>query len=174
MQWYSQATKILRSNERLLLRYAFLSGLRRTEALTSFNLIIELSRQNKLSNYYNEELSILEHFRYPQFFIRNTKNVFITVIDKELIRQIAASEPVTYAAIRKRLLKQSFKVRIRELRSFYASFLHKHGILSEEVEILQGRIPKSVFVRHYLKENPKELSNRILSKLADLEQSTNN
>ena len=49
-------------------------------------------------------------------------------------------------------------MRIRELRSYFATFLRQHGILAEYIDLLQGRIPKSVFARHYLKvESIKEL-----------------
>jgi hypothetical protein len=40
------------------------------------------------------------------------------------------------------------------------------------MDLLQGRVPKSVFVRHYLKENPVELRDRVLTALTQLEQAT--
>jgi intergrase/recombinase len=49
----------------------------------------------------------------------------------------------------------------------------RHNIISEEVDLLQGRVPKSVFARHYLKENPKELKDRVLTALTQLEQTLN-
>jgi intergrase/recombinase len=52
----------------------------------------------------------------------------------------------------------------------YASFMVKHGLVSEEVDLLQGRVSKSVFVRHYLKENPTELRGRTLETLRKLER----
>jgi intergrase/recombinase len=45
----------------------------------------------------------------------------------------------------------------------------RQGIISEEVDILQGRVPKSVFARHYLKENPTELRDRTLKAVSELE-----
>ena len=44
------------------------------EGMESFNLIIELYKQNKLNEYFNEELSMLEHYRHKQF-LRNTKTL---------------------------------------------------------------------------------------------------
>ena len=49
----------------------------------------------------------------------------------------------------------------------------RHNIISEEVDLLQGRVPKSVFARHYLKENPAELKDRVLTALTQLEQTLN-
>jgi intergrase/recombinase len=67
--------------------------------------------------------------------------------------------------MRKRII-----LRIKELRSYYASFMVRHNIISEEVDLLQGRVPKSVFARHYLKENPAELRDRTLKAITELEQ----
>ena len=44
------------------------------------------------------------------------------------------------------------KLRLKELRSYHNSYLRKkNGIISELVDVLAGRVPKSVFVRHYLR-----------------------
>jgi intergrase/recombinase len=75
-----------------------------------------------------------------------------------------------YNAIHKKFYRRHVEIRIKELRSYYASFMVKHGIISEEVDLLQGRVSKSVFVRHYLKENPTELRDRTLEALRQLEQ----
>jgi intergrase/recombinase len=87
--------------------------------------------------------------------------------------QIANSKPVSYPAIRKCLERRGFKLRIKELRSYYPSFMVRHNIISEEVDLLQGRIPKSVFARHYLKENPTELRDRTPTAITQLEQTLN-
>jgi len=84
--------------------------------------------------------------------------------------QIANSKPVSYYSIHCFLMRRKISLRIKELRSYYASFMVRHNIISEEVDLLQGRIPKSVFARHYLKENPTELRNRVLTALTLLEQ----
>jgi len=67
------------------------------------------------------------------------------------------STEVSYSAIRRRLTRERQPLRIKELRSYYATFLRKNGILAEFVDLIQGAIPKAVFVRHYLKiEDLKE------------------
>jgi intergrase/recombinase len=159
----------LKDNEKLYLRFMLLSGLRKNEGLQSFNLIITLSNEGKLADYYNEDLSMLEHYRFKQF-LRRTKNAYITSIPKDLLMQITNSKPVSYPAIRKSLERKGFKLRVKELRSFYASFMVRHNIISEEADLFQGRVPKSVFVRHYLKENLRELRDRTLEALRQLEQ----
>ena len=174
LNWYRDAVKVLNDNERLYLRFMLLSGLRKNEGIESFNLIIDLSKQNKLSEYFNEELSTLEHFKFKQF-LRHSKNVYISILPKELIIEIANSNKVSYAMIRKRLHRNNLKLRIKELRSYWASYMVKNRILiSEEADLIQGRVSKQILVRHYLKESMKELSNRVLEGLKGLEQSINN
>ena len=50
-----------------------ISGLRFEEALHSYNLIIELSNEKKLDNYYQRETEILQHYNFREQFIRRTK-----------------------------------------------------------------------------------------------------
>jgi hypothetical protein len=169
-EWYKTAQNILRDNEKLWLRFNLLTGLRKQESINSFNLIIQLSQQNKLSEYYNAEIGILEHFKYADLFFRKTKMVYISIVNKDLISEIACSQPVSYSAMRKRLYRKKLNLRIKELRSYYATYLREHGVLAEYIDLLQGRIPKSVFARHYLKvEGLKELSRQILSVTAKME-----
>ena len=37
--------------------------------------------------------------------------------------------------------------------SFYSSFMARNGLMGEEIDLLQGKVSKSVFARYYLKEN---------------------
>lgn len=159
-------------NEKLYLKFLLLSGLRKREGIQSFNLIIDLARTGRLADYYNEDLSMLEHYKYKQF-LRNTKNAYITIMPKDFVMQIANSKPVSYSAIHCCLYRKHLRLRLKELRSYYASVMVRHNIISEEVDILQGRVPKSVFARHYLKENPTELRDRTLKAITELGQTLN-
>jgi hypothetical protein len=150
-EYYKSALNILRGNEKLYLKFVLLTGIRKEEAINSFNLIIKLNSEGKLGDYYNEELGILEHFKHGELFLRKTKKVYISIVAKGLISEIANSQEVSYFAIRKRLTNNKLTLRIKELRSYYATYLRNNGILSEYIDLLQGRIPKSVFARHYLK-----------------------
>jgi intergrase/recombinase len=161
MMWYNSTIPMLKENEQLLSKFLLHSGLRMNEAIKSFNQIIELFEENNLNEYYDENLKCLCHFKYPQQFIRRTKNCFITFITPEFLREIASSEPASYNSIRKRLERQKAKLRFNELRDYFGTYLLQHGILEAEVNLLQGRIPVSVFIRHYWSPKLKELSNNI-------------
>jgi len=170
-KWYSEALNAISDNEKLWLRFTLLTGLRKTESINSFNLIIKLAGEGKLSEYFNEESGILEHFRYRELFLRNSKNVYISIVTKDLISEIAKSSKVSYGAIRKRLTRNKQNLRIKELRSYFATFLRKHDILAEFIDLLQGRIPRSVFARHYLKiKDVKELVMQVLAITATIER----
>lgn len=55
-------------------------------------------------------------------------------------------------------------MQIKEQRSYYATYLRKHRVISEYIDLLQEKIPKSVFARHYLKiEDLKTLSQQVLA-----------
>jgi hypothetical protein len=170
-EWYAKAYSILRPHERLFLKFVLVSGIRKGEAINSFNLIINLAKQKNLQTYYNEEISVLEHFKFRDIFLREKKNVYVTFIPKATIMEIANSEPITYEQIRKRLLRHSLKCRITELRDYFATFMVRHGLIREEVDLLQGRIPPSIFIRHYWSPSFKELRDRTMDAISLLEQS---
>jgi intergrase/recombinase len=158
--WYRKALSVLADNEKLYLKFALL-GLRRTESIKAFNQIIDLAKNGKLDEYYNRDLKILEHYKF-KWSLRNTKNCFITIISEELITEISNSKPISYATLRKHLARNKLTIMIKLLRVYYATFLNKNGIQSETIDILQGRVSKSVFARHYLKESLSTLSSQIL------------
>ena len=168
--WYDEMQQILRDNEKLFLKFALTTGLRKAEAINSFNLIIKLNEEGRLDFYFKD--GILEHFRYPELFFRKTKMTYISIATRELVAEIAHSKPASYFAIRKRIVTHKQSVRIKELRSYFATYLRQHGILAEYIDLLQGRIPKSVFARHYLKvEDVKELVQKVNAVTATMENS---
>ena len=134
-------------------------------------MIIDLNSEGKLSEYYNSELQVLEHFKYGKVFLRGTKNAYISFVSKEMINQICNSEPVTYNAIHCRFMRKKIKLRLKEIRSYNNTYLRKNGVISELVDVLAGRVPKTVFCRHYLAETMKAFSSQVLSIQRNLEAS---
>jgi hypothetical protein len=47
----------------------------------------------------------------------------------------------------------------------------RHGLIKEEVDLLQGRIPPSIFIRHYWSPSFVELKDRTLIAIEKLEES---
>ena len=146
-----------------------LSGIHKEEGIKSFNLIVSIGKRFN-EEYYNESTGFLEHFRYPKIFLKNSKNLYVSAVPRTLLTEIATSDRVSYSMIRKRLLKNGLRLRIKELRSFYATNMRELGLLSEQIDLAQGRIGKSIFLQHYFKQNPRTLSDKVLSLLPKLEQ----
>lgn len=169
LSWYNTTIPELRPNERVWAKFAKLSGLRVSEAIDSFNLIISLSKENKLSQYYDANMGVLCHFKYPKLFIRGTKNAYITFIKPELLTEISNSQPVTYSAIRKMLERKHIPMRFNELRDLFGTTLVNNGVLEMEQNLVCGRIPVSIFIRHYWSPKLKELSKRVFVALETLE-----
>jgi len=169
IKWLKEVYPILNDNENIFLRFCLYSGLRKSEAIVSFNRIIELNSKGLLNEYYNKDLNCLQHFKYKDF-IRKTKNCFITFITEDLLKQICNSQTVSYNALRIRLNRNNVKCRINELRDYYGTYLLQHGILEPEINLLQGRIPPSIFIKHYWSPKLSELRDRIFKALTELEQ----
>jgi len=87
-----------------------------------------------------------------------------------MIEKISKSKPVTYESIRKRLMKKGIKISMMELRNYYATFMARHGLIREEVDLLQGRIPANVFIRHYWTPSFNELKDRSLEAVKPLQE----
>ena len=74
----------------------------------------------------------------------------------------AKATKISYYAFHSRLNRKHIPLRFKELRSYHNSYLRKQGIISELVDVLAGRVPKSVFARHYLGEDMKTFSSQVL------------
>ena len=128
-----------------ILRFACLIGLRPAEVIESVRLLNNNANPHQNSDegscYYNPDRQCLEHFRFPQIFLRRTKKAYISFVTPEIL-QIAKSvnsSSITYNDIR---LQCHCKLRIpcdmRFCRKVFATHLHQSGIAAEIVDALQG------------------------------------
>jgi len=92
IQWVKQAIATLPDNMAAILRYNVLTELRPVEASQSIKLLLFTENNNHLGasgqQYYNESKQCLEHFRFPDIFIRHTKCAYISFISKEQLSAI--------------------------------------------------------------------------------------
>jgi intergrase/recombinase len=170
--WFKQCMEVLDESYKTFLQFALISGMRRSEVVNSFNLIITLGKQGRLNEYYNVELQSLEHFRYKETFIRGKKNVFFSLVPKEFIDKIIQCNKVSVSSFKRRRMKHGLSAQFHGVRDFYATFMRKHGLLQEEVDIIQGRIGKSMFMKHYFSPEINDLKQRTLSAVVELRQKT--
>ena len=162
LEWVEDAVKCLDESQGLFTRFKMLSGIRTGEAINSFNKIIELSAKGELEEYYNTELSSLEHFKLPSLFLRGKKNVFFTFVRNDFLEKIAESKSISYGSLRERLWHNRLNLRLKELRDYFATFMVHNGLIREEVDLLQGRVGKSMFMKHYFSPNIRDLGFRTL------------
>ena len=125
-----------------------ISGLRLVEAVESYNLIVKLAREGKLSEYYNEEKA-LEHFRFKEIFLRKSKKAFVSFIPKEFVERIALNDPLPSTdAIQARVKKAGLKLRFSDIREAHASFMTKY-LKQPEIDFIHGRVTTNVFMANY-------------------------
>jgi len=128
-----------------------LTGLRPTEACQSISII-----KSNPENYVNRDKMVLEHFRHPSVFFRKTKKAYISIITPEVMDVASRAESTTWEALRSNLIRRRLPSHAKYCRSIYSTYLRTAGIEPEIIDVLQGRIPKTVFARHYFKPNFKE------------------
>jgi len=124
LQWYGKTKSVLRPNEQLFLEFVAETGLRKSEAIKSYNLIIRLCETGDLDNYYNEELNALEHFRFEQSFLRRTKNVYISFLPVNVVLKTSKSDSVAYWALLNRLKRRGLKMHAYNNRWIYFEYEH--------------------------------------------------
>ena len=166
-KWISEVKSELPKLE-VFLDFVLVSGLRYNESIRAYNLVIELAKEGKLSEYYNEENGVLEHFRFKQHFIRRTKKAFISFIPKQLIERISKSERLDWCQIQNWIKRKDLRLKFSDVREFWATYMTKH-LRQPEIDFLQGRVSASVFMRNYF--NPAliiDLKERVFKGIADL------
>jgi intergrase/recombinase len=67
--------------------------------------------------------------------------------------------------LKQRRLKHGLSAEFRGVRECYATFMLQHKLLQEEVDVLQGRIGRTMFMKHYFSPEIKDLRDRTLSGL---------
>ncbi|MFL6476904.1 MAG: hypothetical protein ACJ70Y_08005 [Nitrososphaera sp.] len=129
-----------------ILIYATLTGLRPAEACQSIALI-----HHDLQNYLKTDTMILEHYQHPEIYIRNSKKAFISIVDDAIIKIGQESANCGYNALRNYLVRRKLGMNMSYCRKIFATYLRMKGIEQETIDLLQGRIPKSVFARNYFR-----------------------
>jgi intergrase/recombinase/post-segregation antitoxin (ccd killing protein) len=148
-----------------------ITGMRFNEAIASYNLIISLSREKRLNEYYNEGKETLEHYKFKDIFLRRSKKVFVSFVPKMLIEKIRLNEPLPNSryAIEQRIRKRGLPLKFSDVREANATFLTKY-LRREEIDFIQGRVSSNVFMEHYF--NPSlisDLKERVFKAIAEIE-----
>lgn len=148
--------------------FCTLTGLHASECVNCIRLI---KNPETFKTYYDSERQALCHYKFPDTFIRRTKADYISIVDKQLLQIVQDIDKIpTYNGLKMTSRRRNLSMNLKYCRKIYASWLRqKAGIESEIVDLLQGRVPKSVFVRHYLTPS-LDYKDRVLQALNELRQ----
>jgi len=156
--WLENVRSVLDEDFWFAVRFMLETGLRTGEAIESLRLI----REGKLRHYVNEELGILEHFRFGSVFFRKSKKVYVSVIRWETLERLASwKTKLTYPMLRKRLMKAGLPCRFYDLRKLNATFLATNGIEQPTIDILHGRCGSSIFAISYFRPEMGQTAERV-------------
>ncbi len=147
-----------------ILIYNTLTGLRPAEACQSIALT-----QTDLQNYLGQGKMVLEHYRYPEIYIRNSKKAFISIVDDTIIKIGLEAANCGYNALRNYLVRRKLGMNMSYCRKIFATHLRTKGVEQETIDLLQGRIPKSVFARHYFRPDFENVQDKIRKSLSILQ-----
>jgi intergrase/recombinase len=113
---------------------------------------------------------MLEHFRFPKLFLRKSKNCYISFVSEDVLRLVlrAVREKVTYAAMVQVIQSRGLPIRMLQLRKLYATTLRERGVTKEIIDLLQGRIGQSIFLRHYYKPYLSQVKTKVLEAMEKL------
>ncbi len=168
LKWVKDALEILPAQMGEAIRWNALTGLRPVESLQAIKLIKDPAT---FKTYYDTERQCLQHFKFPDLFLRRTMTTYVTIVDNDLL-QIAynsMSNP-SYDRIRYACTATStggLEFHMAYCRKIYASWLRQSGIESEIIDMLSGRVGKNIFVRHYYRPGI-EYKDRVLKAVSEL------
>ena len=144
--------------------FTTLTGLRGSEALNSIRLI-----KTDLQNY--EKEGILEHFRYPETFIRPTKKAFISIVWPGLVEIAKSCQDINYEGFSTYLKRRKYPTNLKYCRKIFGTYLRQNGIDTEIIDLLCGRVPNTIFGRHYYRPDFKQELERVKQCLGKLHNS---
>jgi len=143
-------------------RFNVATGLRPVEAVMAVNML-----RTNCSNYVNRDLLVLEHYRFPKQFIRNTKKAFISVVDQETLEIAKNVRGLDYQGIRSEFRRRKLSFHMAYCRKLYATFMAKRVDVGL-VDLLQGRCPVGIFSKFYNRPNYKDDLEKVRSCLPEL------
>jgi len=165
MEWLKDTYSNLSNHYGNILLYNTLTGLRPDEACKSIILL-----QKDRDNYLRKDLMTLEHFKYPDIFLRRTKKAYVSVITESILE---LAKTCGYNALRLAVKRKKLDMNMAFCRKIFATCLRNNGIEQEVINLLQGRTPKSVFARHYYRpdfdyDKIRDVVNSLHDKICDI------
>ena len=146
VKWLKETYSKLPQSYGNILLFNALTGLRPEEAIQSIKIL-----HNNEPNDYLKDNTFLDHYKYPSIFIRRTKKAYISVVNETILAIARQAGDHTYNALRLLIKRKGLDMNMAFCRKIYATYLRNYGIEQEIIDLLQGRISKSVFARNYFR-----------------------
>jgi hypothetical protein len=148
ISWLKNTCSLLPKSFSNILIFDTLTGLRPDEACQSLALV-----QTDLGNYLKEESMILEHYKYPTIFLRRTKKAYISLVSDSVLKIANQSSDIGYNALRLAVKRRGLDMHMAYCRKIFNTHLRMNGLEPEIVDLLCGRVPRSVFGKFYFRPN---------------------
>ena len=164
LKWIKDVVAVLPKDYQNIILFNTLTGLRPDEAQKAIWFI-----KTKESEYVDKDKGILKHYQFPEMFLRQTKNAYLSLINDDIL-EIAKATPDKeqyLVGLRKRIIKNNYKMNMYYCRKVFATFLRNRGIEPEIIDLLQGRISNSVFVNHYYRPDINEIITKRIRPVLD-------
>ncbi|MCX8151404.1 MAG: hypothetical protein N3D85_07910 [Candidatus Bathyarchaeota archaeon] len=172
--WIRQV-KEARPELSVFMDFLAVTGLRFMECHDSYNLIIKLHGEGKLGSYFNAEREALEHFRFKEVFLRNTKKAFVSFVPSGLVEDMCVRDPLPEGEYVKKLVqRRRLPLRFGDVREAHGTLMTKY-LKESEINFLHGRVSSSVFMQHYF--NPSligDLKERTFKGVVEILEKTKN
>jgi hypothetical protein len=167
--WLKEVLCVLPSGYSKFFLFCTLTGMRCSEAIESVKLINKKDPET-FKRYYDLDGQVLRHYAFPDIFIRRTKAVYISVVNDEIIGVAQEIEKIpTLNALKMISRRTCMNMRVKYCRKIFASYLHRCGESSDLIDMLQGRIGKNIFLKHYLTPSA-DYKDRVLQALEKLQR----
>ena len=149
IEWLREALSQLPARFASIFLFCTLTGMRGSECLASIRLIKDFETCKR---YYDSKNHVLRHYLFADTFIKKTKAIYLSIIDDEILeiaQKIDKIPPLN--SLKNASRRRKLRMRLKYCRKIHASYLRQNGHIEPEiVDLVQGRVPKNVFLRHYL------------------------
>ncbi|VFJ15179.1 integrase [Candidatus Nitrosocosmicus franklandus] len=163
LKWIKDSILVLPKSWGNIILFNTLTGLRPDEGYKAMDLI-----RTEGTTYIDKKRMLLMHYKFPNHFIRVSKKAYVSIINEEILQIARKSEQVTsYNLMRNTFSEYCVSMNMYYCRKVFATFLRNEGIEPEIIDLLQGRIPNSIFVRHYYRPDSSKFD-VVRKKLAKL------
>ncbi len=144
------------------LKFDALIGLRPAEAIQSCNML-----RNNGHGYFNSDLQVLEHFKFPAVFIRGKKRAYFSIVDSETVEIGRNTKSIDYEALRLEYKHRGLRFHMAFGRKIFGTWARRY-VHPEIVDLIEGRTPGSTFAKHYYRPDFRAELDKIRTALPEL------